>query len=636
MTCAYVCDVQLCLEPICHEPSMLKNSQCDHVACKQCLLSALSVHRHCPVCRSSAAVDGAVDLNDPPPVHVLIARSRLVASLNDSLQVHCPLGVTEKRRPGQEAWRSSQFKVEDGCTAVVPLGELSAHLAECQFCVVPCPFKELGCQHTAPRKGICDHTSQCWFALGARELRRTSEKLSELQAQLDAQEEKLNEAAETIEKQAMNLSRNATSMSVLQEYNSRLVEFATVVARDRVGGDPALFGSLVPPPSPNPERLKAFFHSPLNMFYGSKFYKECTDGTVDITVPSSVGLGRMQQLVSLLPLCPTIKSLAICHSSLLADKTNFAGLARVLPQLFMLRRLHLGAVPPNALCVLGNTLPRLSSLTELILQGTGCSRPMTTAAVITLASGLQQCITLEEFTVCFTRMDTDSFRAISQSLGKLPKLVSVDVDCVITDERKIGDTGWPSFFGSLVGCSSLSRLGIECSLPDVAGPALLSLLRQRSLLTSLTFGACGFRRDNMMSLCKAIESLTKLESLIIVEGYQCQDAGAEAIAAVLPQLGSLVSLGLCSCAIRERGIVALFKAIPLCTSLTDINVENNCGGDGAARVLLEDVLPSCTAAGRELNVDFSHNEISSDMRSRLAECQDHVLTVERDEDADDY
>ena len=632
---------------------MLKNHRCDHVACKQCLLSALAVHRHCPVCRSSAeALGRGFYFRQTSPAEELIVRSRLVTSLNEALQVHCPLGVTEKRREGQAAWRSSQFRVENGCTAVVPLGELPAHLAECQFCVVSCPFKELGCQHTAARQAIGRHTSQCWFALGQNELKATAEKISELLARVDAQGAQLDEAVQTIETQKTALTRNATSVSVLQEYSSRLLNFATAVARDRVGGDPALFGSLMPPPLPNPERLKAFVQS----CGDGVSFTEYKDGTASISAfrPAK----KLKQLVPLLPLCPTVVYLSLRDGGAFDDKQVVVGLARALPQLFMLKQLLLDELSDTALCVLGKALPQLSSLTQLKLFGSTAMQP---AGALALASGLQQCTSLESIFVT-PSMETDALRAISKSLGTLPKLMSVEISSDEIDKRGIGDTGWPSCLGSFIGSSSLVQLGIRSRLPDIAGPALLGLLGQQPLFTSLHLTHCDLHRDNLMKLCKAIGSLSQLEELSIIDS--CADSaciaalatslrdcasldqlnvdenvsgngGAQAIAAVIPNLGCLESLSVRGCEIEEGGMVALLKAVPSCKRLTRIDLSNNHGGDVAARVLLEDVLPSCEGRRAMEDVDFSLNGISDAMRSRLSAYADTTSILVTLDD-DDY
>eukprot|EP01046_Picozoa_sp_COSAG06_P020132 COSAG06_NODE_1462_length_9381_cov_10.866731_4_plen_790_part_00 len=660
----------LCLEPVCEEPSMLKNGNCDHVACKKCLLASLRVHRHCPTCRSPAAAapqpraPGIFSFAARPPpappaeVESLIARSRLVSSMNDELQIHCPLGVVENRAPDLEAWRSSEFTVTDGCTAVVPLGELAAHLAECQFVSVPCEFAALGCSHKGLRKDMKVHLDQCWYARGEAELKASSTKFSEMQAQLDAQSEKLDEATQKLAQHGTQLSTTNVSLKVLQEHNSRLGAMARALVRERVKGDPDLFGgSLALLPSPDPERLKTFLQA--NSVSGAFF--EDDDGTVTISGLSTLKKKRqITEFAELLPLCPTIVELSLPQS--INDAKTFACLARALPQLIMLKKLDIlcCALPEESIQVLGKSLPQLS-LTRLSLSylPTVFQLP----AMRALASGLAECASLEELEFNQLKMDTDGFRLLSRALSKLPNLKELVFSTNshnIKDKRGINDIGWPSFFASVANCVALKALTFNChGFSSQTAISNLVALLQRGLLTSLSLAECGFDLGDMRKICEALRALTKLEHFDISENrmdmastgalavslLRCPSLkslmmgstevgshGALALAAALPNLTNLETLDVYGCDAEPAGVTALLRAVPVCKKLDTISLDNNNAGSDAAQVLLSEILPACK--DRSLDINFSHNSIGADMRSQLQAWSDdsslHSLDLEHD------
>lgn len=660
----------LCLEPVCEEPSMLKNGNCDHVACKKCLLASLRVHRHCPTCRSPAAAapqpraPGIFSFAARPPpappaeVESLIARSRLVSSMNDELQIHCPLGVVENRAPDLEAWRSSEFTVADGCSAVVPLGELAAHLAECQFVSVPCEFAALGCSHKGLRKDMKVHLDQCWYARGEAELKASSTKFSEMQAQLDAQSEKLDEATQKLAQHGTQLSTTNVSLKVLQEHNSRLGAMARALVRERVKGDPDLFGgSLALLPSPDPERLKTFLQA--NSAPG--VFLEQDDGTVTISGTSALKKKRqIAAFAELLPLCPTIVELSLPQS--INDAKTFACLARALPQLIMLKKLDilLCALPQESMQVLGRTLSQLS-LTQLSLSHLPTVYQL--PAIRALATGLTKLASLEELVFIQMKMDTDGFRLLSRALSKLPKLKKLVFSTSpnnIKDNRSIGDIGWPSFFASVMSCASLTTLTFSCyGFSSKAAISNLVALLQRGSLTSLSLCECGFDSDSMRLICQAVRALTKLEELDITEnrmdaasttalaasllhcpsltslgmgGSSAGRQGLIALAAALPKLRHLEALDVYACDADAAGVTALLRAVPLCEKLESISLEYNYAGADAAQVLLSEILPACK--DRSLDINFSHNSIGADMRSQLQAWSDdsslHSLELEHD------
>ena len=107
----------LCLEAVAEQPVTLR--ACGHIFCRGCLLPALAADRRCPTCRAAAGGAPAAD------VATLVAPQRIVASLIEELPVRCPCGVVQAAGGGAEDWTVAP----DGCDAVVPRGELSAHTA---------------------------------------------------------------------------------------------------------------------------------------------------------------------------------------------------------------------------------------------------------------------------------------------------------------------------------------------------------------------------------------------------------------------------------------------------------------------------------------------------------------------------
>ena len=327
----------------------------------------------------------------------------------------------------------------------------------------------------------------------------------------------------------------------------------------------------------------------------------------------------------------------------------------------MLKTLNMSfcALPQQSMQLLGRTLSQLS-LTRLSLSY--LPTVLQLPAMRALATGLAMCASLEALEMNQIKMDTDGFRLLSRALSKLPNLKELGFSTTrenIKDNRGIGDTGWPSFFASLMSCIGLKELTVSCyRLPSAAVPNLVALL-QRGSLTALNLTECGFLSDSMRKICQALRALTELEDFDICEndmdtasttalaaslqycpslmslrmgGTSAGRQGLIALVAALPKLKHLETLDVYGCDAEPAGITALLRAVPLCEKLETITLDCNSAGSDAAQILLSEILPACK--DRSLDINFSHNQIGADMRSQLQAWSDdsslHSLDLEHD------
>ena len=141
----------LCLDAVAEQPVALR--ACGHIFCRGCLLTALAADRRCPTCRAGAGGAAAAD------VATLVTPAHTVASLIDELPVRCAHGVAQQLDGGADDWAVAP----GGCDAVVPRGQLAAHMVCCPFEPVGCAQAKHGCGWRGARRGLAEHAGSCWY-----------------------------------------------------------------------------------------------------------------------------------------------------------------------------------------------------------------------------------------------------------------------------------------------------------------------------------------------------------------------------------------------------------------------------------------------------------------------------------------